>query len=108
MLDYLNLLYSDYCILSSKNDKPIKNKTIVYNYTCCADHYSDILEATRLMLLYNCKIIDPSLQKNKGSNIEWSFYTTNSEQEIRNMLKKQDRSNFIPIIKTIKFKNDLK
>ena len=55
-MDYLDAFFPNYCILSSKNDRPLNNKMIVYNYSCRTDNYKDILVATKLMLLYNCKI----------------------------------------------------
>jgi hypothetical protein len=104
-MDYLSAFFPNYCILSSKNDKPIKNKIVVYNYTCSAEYYDDILAATKLMLLYNCKILNSSFQKDK-SNIEWTFYTTTSIQDVRNMWKITNRSTLKQMINSIKFKND--
>ena len=106
-MDYLGAFFPNYCILRSKNDKPLSNKIIVYNYTCNTEHYDDILAATKLMLLYNCKILNSSFQKNKEeSNIEWTFYTTTSIQDIRNMWRITNRSNLRHMIDSIKFKND--
>jgi hypothetical protein len=106
-MEYLAAFFPNYCILSSRNDKPINNKVIIYNYKCNTDNYDDILEATKLMLLYNCKILNSSFQKNKEtSNIEWTFYTTSSIQDIRNVLRISTRSSLKHLINTIKFKND--
>jgi hypothetical protein len=106
-MDYLGVFFLDYCVLASKNDKPIKDKLIVYNYTCSTENYNDILAATKLMLLYNCKILNSTFQRNKEkSNIEWTFFTISPIQDIRNILRTYDCSNFLQIVKTIKFKND--
>ena len=104
-MDYLSAFFPNYYILRSKNDRPLNNKMIVYNYTCNTDNYDDILAATKLMLLYNCKILNSSFQKEK-SNIEWTFYTTSSIQDIRNMWKINNRLNLRQMIDTIKFKDD--
>jgi hypothetical protein len=107
MMDCIGAFFPNYCVLRSKNDKPLNNKIIVYNYTCSTDNYKDILVATKLMLLYNCKILNSSFQKDtETSNIEWTFYTISSIQDVRNILKMNNRSNLRQIIDTIKFKND--
>jgi len=106
-MDYLAAFFPNYYILRSKNDRPLNNKIIVYNYTCNTDNYNDILAATKFMLLYNCKILNSSFIKNKEtSNIEWTFYTISSIQDIRNIWKLINNTNLKQMINTIKFKND--
>jgi hypothetical protein len=107
-MNHISIFYPNYCVLSSKTEKPQKDKIVLYNYTCFAKDYSDILVATRLMILNNYKIINPNLNRlNKRENIEWTFFTTLSVQSLKKIWKDfllDDKLNYM--IDTIKFIND--
>ena len=104
-MDYLDILYTDYNIVDSKNNKLIDNKINIYNYSCLLRNYKNLLEVTKEMILKNCKILKSSFYKSKD-NIEWMFYTTESLQEIIIICKTKENPNIKLIMDTIKYKND--
>jgi hypothetical protein len=104
-MNYVNIFYPHHCVLSSKSEKPQNNKIVLYNYKCSAECYSDILVATRLMLLNDFKIINPTLNRlNKKSDIEWIFLTIIPLTTLKKLWNDEYRLNSMK--NTIKFIND--
>ena len=104
-MDYLDILYDEYNIIDSKNNKLIDNKINIYNYSCLLKNYKNLLEVTKEMILKNCKILKSSFYKS-SDNIEWFFCSTESLQEIIKICKTIRNPNIKLIIDTIKYIND--
>jgi hypothetical protein len=95
MSSYIDTLIGNYICITSQNDidNKLKYKTkdtlIVYHYKCRVESFKDIIEASRIMLVNNIKL----LKTINNSNInEWQFYSLTTLEDLKIYFKKSNYS----------------
>jgi hypothetical protein len=110
MASYMDTIYNKYIYITSKNhiENKMKTKTkdvlLVYCYKCKIKSFKDVIDASRIMLLNNIKI----LKTINNSNInEWQFYSFSTIDDLKILFKKNNEtSNFDLIINSLNYNDD--
>jgi hypothetical protein len=111
MSSYIDTLYRNYIIITSENQnendlKNINKKNnedtfIVYCYKCKIESFKDIIDASKIMLTNNIKVLKTV---NNSKINEWELYTLSKIDDLKTILRKNDNLNLM--ISTLKLKDD--
>ena len=113
MSSYMDTLCRNYIIITSsdqsinKHDYYNKNNhnkefLIVYNYKCKVESFKDIIEASKIMLTNDIKL----LKTVNNSNInEWELFTLSTIDELKTILRNNSK-NLNLMISSLKLMND--
>jgi hypothetical protein len=108
----MDTLYRNYIIISSKdqdendlkniNRKNNEDISIVYYYKCKVESFKDIIDASKIMLVNNIKVLKTV---NNSKINEWELYTFSKIDELKAILRKNS-DNLNLMITTLKLKDD--
>lgn len=111
MSSYMDTLYRNYIIITSENqnenDIQILNKKneyipIVYLYKCKVESFKDIIDASKIMLTNDIKVLKTV---NNSKINEWELFTFSKIDELKTILRKNS-DNLNLLISTLKLKDD--
>jgi len=109
----MDTLYRNYIVITSKdqdendvklkyiNKKNIDDTAIVYCYKCKIESFKDVIEASKIMLTNDIKVL--KTVNNLEAN-EFELYTFSKIDYLKTILKKND--NLHLMISTLKLKSD--
>jgi len=108
----MDTLYRNYIIISSKDqdETELKNKnrknnediSIVYYYKCKVKSFKDIIDASKIMLTNNIKVLKTV---NNSKIYEWELYTFSKIDELKTILR-ENSNNLNLMISSLKLKDD--
>ena len=111
MASYMDTLYNNkYIYITSKNHIENKMKTknkdvlIVYCYKCKIKSFKDVIDASRIILINDIKLLKTINNLNIN---EWQFYSFTPIDHLKNIFKKNNEtSNFDLIINSLNYNDD--
>jgi len=108
----MDTLYRNYIIITSENqnENDLKNVNkkknediyVVYCYKCNVESFKDIIDASKIMLTNNIKVLKTI---NNSKINEWELYTFSKINELKTILRKNS-DNLNLMISTLKLKDD--
>jgi hypothetical protein len=110
----MDTLYRNYIIITSKdqdendaklkynNKNNINDTAIVYCYKCKIESFKDVIDASKIMLTNNIKVLKTV---NNSKINEWELYTFSKIDELKTILRKNS-DNLNLMISTLKLKDD--